>query len=499
MVLQMMRARAASVVWVSRSRIGNRPIYPSFSAITARVLSTTTSPTSQFYVPKSERNPQRPAFEIDYMVGETRLTRNSRTCPTRDLNFTNIQWGRHKSPYRKWRHMINLFRSAPFQRLLFPDLACIASLSAGLTFYNEFLVTSQDAMAMISISPTTFAGATAAISILASFRLNASYGANPPPFSDWGQPMAPPPAPPVSASVAPPPAASPPAATSATGGASGTAADAIATLDASQRQTVDTIVAAIPELAVKPDFTWNGEMVAGVPSTLDARDAPGPANIDAWLASLTIPSKVSSLTIFNGPLTDVPHLLSRVTILNDDTLNFCLDFRPRAYGAYEMKDEQGNYPGPEVLGRKAFEYSGARNDFDSKFGTDAVKVFMESTMNSFQGATLDTNPLSELDLLTRGPLCLNVNMPLTDANVAAIANARTAAANYWLTWAMDPSHEHRPGAPINSQFVYDQKYKQNAYGALLPVYTNMFGGAEGATVTAAESGPLDEAYVGGGS
>lgn len=169
MVIQMMRAiRAAS--------IGNRPIgRSSFSSSTTRLLSTITPP-AQFYVPKSERTLERPAFQIDYMVGETRLARNSRTCPTRDLNFTNVQWGRHKSPYRKWRHMINLFRAAPFQRLLFPDLACIAGLSASLTFFNEFLVTGQDALTMISISPATFAGATTAISILAGFRLNASYG-----------------------------------------------------------------------------------------------------------------------------------------------------------------------------------------------------------------------------------------------------------------------------------------------------------------------------------
>ena len=169
MVLQVIRAKAAASLSLG-------VLKSSFcsSRSSTRLLSTTTPP-SQFYVPKSERTLQRPAFEIDYMVGETRLARNSRTCPTRDLNFTNVQWGRHKSPYRKWRHMINLFRAAPFQRLLFPDLACIASLSAGLTYYNEFLVTSQDALGIISISPATFAGATTAISILAGFRLNASY------------------------------------------------------------------------------------------------------------------------------------------------------------------------------------------------------------------------------------------------------------------------------------------------------------------------------------
>ena len=279
-----------------------------------------------------------------------------------------------------------------------------------------------------------------------------------------------------------------------------TPADAIATLDASQKVSVDAIAAAIPDLAVKPDLSWNaGEMmIAGVPATLDARDAPGPANI-AWLASLTVPAKLSSLTIFNGPLTDVPHLLSRVAIVNENIMQFCLDFRPRAYGAYEMVDANGNYPGPDVLGRKAFEYSGARKDYDSKFGNDEIKAFMESTKASMEGASVNTENPSELELLTQGPLAMKATMPLTDANVAAVATARQNAASYWLTWALDDTHQHRPGAPVNTQYVYDTKYKQNAYGALLPVYSQLFGPEVGATITAAESGPLDEAYVGGAS
>lgn len=357
------------------------------------------------------------------------------------------------------------------------------------------------------VAPRTFSSKTVSNTAIYS-------DGNPPPFADWGQPTAPPAAPPAPASTWNPPAPVPaaavpdawapppaPAAVQApppvTQAVASTGSDPIATLEASQKQSVDTIAATIPDLSEKPDCTWNGEPIAGVSATLDARDAPGPANI-AWLASVTIPNKLSSLTIFNGPLTDVPHLLSRVAIVNDNTLQFTLDFRPRAYGAYELKDADG-YPGPETLGRKAFEYSGARNEFDSKFGTDEVKQFLVSTMNSFEGATVDTSTPSELDLLTRGPLCMSVSMPLTDGNVAAIAQARAQAASYWLSWATDPSHEHRPGAPVNTQYVYDTKYKQNAYGALLPIYSDLFGAEEGAKLTAAESGPLDEAYVGGGS
>lgn len=100
-------------------------------------------------------------------------------------------------------------------------------------------------------------------------------------------------------------------------------------------------------------------------------------------------------------------------------------------------------------------------------------------------------------------LCLSegvyLNHYASENNVNTIILARETAANYWLGWALDPSHGHRPGAPVNSQYVYDSKYKINAYGALLDVYTGLYGQADGAQLAAADSGPLDEAYVGGGS
>lgn len=284
--------------------------------------------------------------------------------------------------------------------------------------------------------------------------------------------------------------------------ASGAVDDAIFTLDASQSALVNTISATISDLESKPDFSWtdsNGIKIQGCSTRLDAYDAPGPSNI-AWLSSLYVESKVSSLVIYNGPLTDVPHLVSKcITVDDGKSLIFTLDFRPRSYGAYEMRRTDGSYPGPDELGRKSFEYSGARNEFDSKFGTQEVKEFLESTLSSLESAEpCDPNP-SELDLLTRGPLYLKLKLPNTSANVHTIVAARESVVNFWLLWAQDPQNEHRPGAPVNTQYVYDTKYKQNAYGALLAEYTELFGDAEGQQLTIGEAGPLDEAYVGGGS
>jgi predicted membrane chloride channel (bestrophin family) len=131
----------------------------------------------EFYVPMSERD-RRNVFDLDIYAGESRLARNHRTCPTRELYFQHGQWEKHKSPYRKFRHMSYLFQSAPFQRLLFPDLFCVTAVAAVVTYYNECVTTGASAVAStaMSMSPTVFAGATTAIGLLAGFRLNACYG-----------------------------------------------------------------------------------------------------------------------------------------------------------------------------------------------------------------------------------------------------------------------------------------------------------------------------------
>eukprot|EP00977_Amphora_coffeiformis_P014645 scaffold4151_cov162-Amphora_coffeaeformis.AAC.7 len=148
-----------------------------FSSTTTSFETATTKnyPKPEFYVPRHQRDVLRPIFEIDSMAGETRLVRNNRLCPTRELYFLPLQWGRHKSPYRKFRHMRNLFRSAPFQRLLFPDLTLLSAVSAGLIYYNE-VVAAGAADLVIALTPTAFAGATTAIGLLAGFRVSNSYG-----------------------------------------------------------------------------------------------------------------------------------------------------------------------------------------------------------------------------------------------------------------------------------------------------------------------------------
>jgi putative membrane protein len=132
-------------------------------------------PPPEFYLRRACRD-GRTVFRADnasWFGGQARLARNDRLCPSRDLNFTPLDWANHKSPYRRFRHALNLFRSSTVQRLIFPDLTTVALISAGLAYYNEVILMGVD---MLSISPTAFGGATSAIGLLAGFRLNASYG-----------------------------------------------------------------------------------------------------------------------------------------------------------------------------------------------------------------------------------------------------------------------------------------------------------------------------------
>lgn len=109
-------------------------------------------------------------YDLDSLYDE-RLKRRRRIDPTRELNYTSEHWERHKSVYRRLRHVITTFGSSPFQRLLFPDFFVTSLIAGGLTYYNECV-----AAQMLAMDGRGFAAATTAIALMTGFRLNASYG-----------------------------------------------------------------------------------------------------------------------------------------------------------------------------------------------------------------------------------------------------------------------------------------------------------------------------------
>ena len=280
------------------------------------------------------------------------------------------------------------------------------------------------------------------------------------------------------------------------GALAASAADAFEAFERGQAATVAAVLTAIPDLGAKTDQSWLSEdkvTIAGKPALLGAYDAPGPANV-AWISALGVESALSSLTVFNGPLTDVPHLVSRA-VLTEDAIDLLIDWRPRAYLAYETRDpETGEFPPP--ASREAFMQGSGRKTFAEKFFTAELEAWVIST--TFDGAVPNVD-VSSLEALSRGPLTIDVKMPLTDENIAAVVAARAHAADLWLSWALDTAHKLQPGMKVTSTYAYDTKMRANLYGAGLGTFTQLYGESEGAALAAADAGPLDEAYVGGAS
>ena len=123
------------------------------------------------FVKRAERSTLRPSLYHVSSPNQSRILRKSRLCPTRDLNFTPEMWARHKAPGRHLRHFFSVFKSASFQRLVFPDLFLTASVAAGITYYNV----TYGMVEPFFFDKTAFASCCTAISVLAGFRLNTSY------------------------------------------------------------------------------------------------------------------------------------------------------------------------------------------------------------------------------------------------------------------------------------------------------------------------------------
>ena len=131
-VRHLRRALSTMTAAVSTTTTPSIPNHPEFEK---RNLPVKLAP--EFYVFKADRE-KTSHFNVVFKFGEERLARSERSDPTRELNMTAKHWKAHKSPYRKWRHLLNTFRSSPVQRLAFPDLFVSASvgINLALTYYN---------------------------------------------------------------------------------------------------------------------------------------------------------------------------------------------------------------------------------------------------------------------------------------------------------------------------------------------------------------------------
>ena len=100
--------------------------------------------------------------------------------------------------------------------------------------------------------------------------------------------------------------------------------------------------------------------------------------------------------------------------------------------------------------------SGARKNMEDKFYTPELASLVTNAAATFDfGGAPPPPAVTEQERLFRGPLAAEFLLPLTPANVAAIATLRSQAAAAWLAWQQDPAHLHRPGKNLEKQwFIY---------------------------------------------
>jgi len=187
---------------------------------------------------------------------------------------------------------------------------------------------------------------------------------------------------------------------------------------------------------------------------------------------------------------DVPHLIAR-THVTDNSCDLFIDFRPRAYAAYETRQDDGGYGEPSS--REWFGYKAARDGFEQQFFTPDVDSWAAAIRNQGTPKPKATGD----DLLYRGPLTIDISLPASDDSIALCAKACSEAADHWLKW-MDTTEPLPAGMKVTSTYAYDTKMRAQTFGVMAGLYSGLFG-EQGRSLAAADAGPLDEAYVGGAS
>lgn len=192
----------------------------------------------------------------------------------------------------------------------------------------------------------------------------------------------------------------------------------------------------------------------------------------AWTSDLNIAGPqmcMNSLTTWCGPLYEVPHLVTR-SVVTDGFIDLFIDFRPRAYAAYETRLDDGTYGEP--TSREWFTFKGARDGFEQQFFTPEVEAWASGIRSQGTPKPKATGD----DLLYRGPLTIDIELPANEASVALCQKACAEAADIWLNW-METTEPLPQGMRVTSTYAYDTKMRAQLFGVMVGQYSAMFGDA----------------------
>lgn len=253
-------------------------------------------------------------------------------------------------------------------------------------------------------------------------------------------------------------------------------------------------------LSEKPNYAadlgCSSFTVGGSSGSIKSYEGPGAPNV-AWCSGFQLQGPElarSSITVYCGPLSDVPHLVASSGVSNG-AVDLFIDFRVRSECGY---NPAGVYEEP--TSREAFAMGGNRKDFADAFFTDDAVEWRQSLL-AIPGAEMAPISEAEMTECSAGPLYIDLRLPLSDQNAAIAAAACDQAVARWLGWMQSSEANGRnlpAGAKQTGVYQRDTKVRANLYGATLRRYNALFG-AQGQMLTAGDVGPLDEAYVGGGS
>lgn len=317
--------------------------------------------------------------------------------------------------------------------------------------------------------------------------------------------------------------------TATTTTASTTAGARSVAVDASMRATATRIAESLDLESVvgwgSPAFP---KLAVGMVEAYEASpDATKP--LVSWLSLLSISTETAEattdspraiqdqvqLTAWCGPLTDVPHLITKLAIVDnrndgngssDDSpsyLRLMIDFRPRLDAGYQDADR-------EPASRSDFVKAGVRRDYDGAFFTPETRQWRASVLSSCQEdhGAVESTEIPQAKVFSRagsgkgdwsqchGPLYLDLSMPHNEGSLQTALSACTAAADRWLDWVQAASTDtDQASSWMNSRLVYDRdnQVRIELFSEAVEDYGKMFGNDEktGRIIALADAGRLD--------
>lgn len=206
----------------------------------------------------------------------------------------------------------------------------------------------------------------------------------------------------------------------------------------------------------------------------------------SWLSSLSVSGAddcLFTLTAWNLPVVDVPHLYTSVGV-SGGAIELCIDFRPRAEAGYLSRLPDGSYPEP--ASRDMFMEASTRKDLADRYFTEDAEAWRAAVLS-----TAGAQPLPPFCAPpeSAGPLMLSLTLPLSEAGVHAAREACVVAASSWVGWVV--AAEQLDQRRTMTTFAVDAKVRAVCSAATTQALQARYGPEAGAELAQLDAGRRD--------